>query len=78
MTSMRPIETWMVGAGFAGLSAARRLSQLQPDAKITVLEAGRIVEAGSHGELLACGGPYAKLYALQFADSQPAPAEAAS
>ena len=29
----------VIGAGFAGLSAARRLNQLQPDAKIVVLEA---------------------------------------
>jgi len=34
----------IVGAGFAGLSAARRLQQLQPKAKIVVLEAGRIAQ----------------------------------
>ena len=34
---------WLViGAGFAGLSAARRLSQLQPKSRIVVLEANRI------------------------------------
>ncbi|WP_244743369.1 NAD(P)/FAD-dependent oxidoreductase [Mesorhizobium sp. L-8-10] len=38
----------MVGAGFAGLSAARRLTQLQPGARIVVLEAGRVAE-GSAG-----------------------------
>ncbi len=38
----------VVGAGFAGLSAARRLRQLQPTARIVVLEAGRIAE-GSAG-----------------------------
>ncbi|MEM9277364.1 MAG: FAD-binding oxidoreductase [Pseudomonadota bacterium] len=34
----------IIGAGFAGLSAARRLSQLKPDAKIVVLEAKRVAE----------------------------------
>ena len=34
----------VIGAGFAGLSAARRLSQLEPGAKIVVLEAGRVAE----------------------------------
>lgn len=38
----------IVGAGFAGLSAARRMRQLEPDATIVVLEAGRIAE-GSAG-----------------------------
>ncbi|MEM9221196.1 MAG: FAD-binding oxidoreductase [Pseudomonadota bacterium] len=37
----------VVGAGFAGLSAARRLTQLEPDAKIAVLEAGRIAESSA-------------------------------
>lgn len=34
----------IVGAGFAGLAAARRLTQLAPKAKIAMLEAGRIAE----------------------------------
>lgn len=38
----------IIGAGFAGLSAARRLTQLQPRASIAVLEAGRLAE-GSAG-----------------------------
>ena len=38
----------VVGAGFAGLSAARRLRQLSPQASVMVLEAGRIAE-GSAG-----------------------------
>lgn len=38
----------VVGAGFAGLSAARRLLQLQPKARVLVLEAGRVAE-GSAG-----------------------------
>ncbi|MEO0327654.1 MAG: FAD-binding oxidoreductase [Pseudomonadota bacterium] len=34
----------VIGGGFAGLSAARRLSQLKPDARIIILEAKRIAE----------------------------------
>ncbi|MEQ8340879.1 MULTISPECIES: NAD(P)/FAD-dependent oxidoreductase [Marinovum] len=37
----------VVGAGFAGLSAARRLTQLQPGARILVLEAGRLAEGAA-------------------------------
>jgi len=37
----------VVGAGFAGLSAARRLTQLQPGARIVVLDAGRIAEGAA-------------------------------
>ncbi|HRK42451.1 MAG TPA: FAD-binding oxidoreductase, partial [Gemmobacter sp.] len=37
----------VIGAGFAGLSAARRLRQLNPGARIVVLEAGRLAEGAS-------------------------------
>ncbi len=37
----------IIGAGFAGLSAAHRLRQLDPSAKIIVLEAGRLAEGAS-------------------------------
>jgi ABC-type multidrug transport system fused ATPase/permease subunit len=35
------------------------------------MEAGRIIEMGTHEELLARGGQYRKLYELQFADEEP-------
>jgi len=38
------VDYLVIGAGFAGLSAARRLNQLQPDAKIVVLEACEVSE----------------------------------
>lgn len=37
----------IIGGGFAGLSAARRLTQLQPKAHIIVLEAGRLAEGAA-------------------------------
>jgi len=37
----------VIGGGFAGLSAARRLTQLQPGARIVVLEAGKLAEGAS-------------------------------
>ncbi len=41
------VDFAVIGGGFAGLSAARRLRQLNPDARIAVLEAGRIGEGAS-------------------------------
>ncbi len=37
----------VVGAGFAGLAAARRLTQLAPGARIAILEAGRVAEGAA-------------------------------
>lgn len=37
----------IIGAGFAGLSAARKLRQIAPDAKVIVLDAGRVAEGGA-------------------------------
>jgi len=45
---------------------AHRLSTIEAASRIVVLEAGRIIEAGGHAELLARGGLYSQLYRLQF------------
>ena len=44
---------------------AHRLSTIQHASLILVLDAGRVVERGQHAELLAAGGTYARLHALQ-------------
>jgi ATP-binding cassette subfamily B protein len=55
----------MVAVGHTTLIIAHRLSTIMKADEIIVLDAGRIVERGSHRELLDSGGVYARLWALQ-------------
>ncbi len=52
-------------AGRTTLIIAHRLSTIEHADQVVVLEAGRIAETGSHAQLLARGGLYAHLHALQ-------------
>ncbi len=49
---------------------AHRLSTVRRADRIVVMERGRIVETGTHSELLSAGGKYKRLYELQFADEE--------
>ncbi len=56
------------------LVIAHRLSTVEHADQIAVLDAGKIVERGTHAELLALGGHYAALHRMQFHDANAAPA----
>ncbi len=54
--------------GRTTLVIAHRLSTIERADRIVVMSGGRIVEMGSHSELIQAGGLYSKLHRLQFSD----------
>mgnify|MGYP002147525046 CR=1 FL=1 len=52
-------------AGRTAFVIAHRLSTIESADRIVVMQKGRIVEAGTHAQLLAAGGVYAGLHRLQ-------------
>lgn len=59
-------------AGRTSVVIAHRLSTIRNADLILVMEAGRVVERGTHDELMGLGGKYAELYSRQFASPAPA------
>ena len=57
-------------AGRTTLVIAHRLSTVRRADQLAVIEAGRIVERGSHADLLASGGLYRRLHDLQVFDTE--------
>jgi ATP-binding cassette subfamily B protein len=64
-------------AGRTSLVIAHRLSTIREADQILVVDDGRVVERGTHDELLAAGGLYAELYRTQFEKTPQAEAEPA-
>jgi ATP-binding cassette subfamily B protein len=61
--------------GRTALVIAHRLSTIRAADRIVCFHKGRVVEIGTHDELLARGGVYARLYRMQFAHEQAVAAE---
>jgi ATP-binding cassette subfamily B protein len=68
----------VLGANRTVVVIAHRLSTIRQADQIVVLDAGQVVEAGTHNELLLLGGHYAKLWSMQIRPEAEADAEANS
>ena len=57
-------------SGRTALVIAHRLSTVKRADRILVMQAGQVIEEGSHDQLLAAGGAYKRLFDLQFQDHE--------
>ena len=55
------------GPGGITILVSHRVSTVRMADRIVVLDGSRVAQVGSHEELMAKGGPYAELYAIQAA-----------
>ena len=69
--SERAVQTALgkLMAGRTTLVIAHRLSTIYDADLIYVIREGRVAEMGTHRDLIALGGSYAQLYAMQHAES---------
>ncbi len=64
-----------VMAGRTSMIIAQRLSTIKHADRIVVLKDGQVAEQGTHAELLALGGEYARIYDMQYRESDELSAE---
>ncbi len=69
------VQLECAAAGRTAIVIAHRLSTVMDADEIIVLDQGRIVERGRHDELLAAGGDYARMWALQQQEAADEPEE---
>jgi ABC-type bacteriocin/lantibiotic exporter with double-glycine peptidase domain len=69
--TQRQVTETLADLGATRIVIAHRLSTIRGADRIYVMEGGRVVEQGTHDELLAAGGPFARLARRQMIEAAP-------